>query len=463
MRRGDGSAAGLLPPATDRGPETLNGLVLALVLTHQELGVRRAVVGLGLEDLVAVAGEGIETLGELTLERILGRRLLVGLLPEVVQPGLPAVHLSIRTDAGVEPALVSEPHPCPTHVREPEDCESARCKRRSLGTGPRRAPVPYIERGGLRNFSFAAAYWRRVNMMRRIFVPLDGSEFGEHALVRALALAKRSGATVDLTLVHEVASLVYLEGVPLIDSGVELEGIQVDRAYLDRVLKRVSASGVPATATLLDGPTVSALEERIEEVGPDLIVMTTHGRGPLSRAWLGSVADGLARHTTRPVLLVRPSERAESDAPLDLGRPAAPFERALLPVDDVAHARALLDTALPLVEEGASVIVLHVMAGRSSPGDEIGRRRLEDAVRRSLEPVLDAVRARGHAALLDVVPARDVATCILDVATRERVDLIALTTHGQGTLSRLVFGSVTDKVLRGASAPVLIRKPLRAG
>ena len=97
-------------------------------------------------------------------------------------------------------------------------------------------------------------------MIRRILVPLDGSAFGEHALVRALALAKQQGATLDLAHVHEVASLAYLEGVPLIDAGVELEGIQSDRAYLDRMLARITATGVSATATLLDGPTVSALE-----------------------------------------------------------------------------------------------------------------------------------------------------------------------------------------------------------
>ena len=38
----------------------------------------------------------------------------------------------------------------------------------------------------------------------------------------------------------------------------------------------------------------------------DLIVMTTHGRGPLSRFWLGSVADELVRRATVPLLLIRP-------------------------------------------------------------------------------------------------------------------------------------------------------------
>ena len=143
-------------------------------------------------------------------------------------------------------------------------------------------------------------------MIRRILVPLDGSAFGEYALRRAIALARRHDATLDLAHVHEVASLVLMEGVPLIDAGVELEGLQSDRGYLDAMLQRVAALGVEASATLLDGPTVAALETRAEQLDVDLIVLATHGRGPLSRAWLGSVADGLARHTSRPLLLVRP-------------------------------------------------------------------------------------------------------------------------------------------------------------
>lgn len=298
-------------------------------------------------------------------------------------------------------------------------------------------------------------------MMRRILVPLDGSPFGEYALRRAIVLARRHGATLDLAHVHEVASLVLMEGVPLIDAGVELEGLQSDRAYLDATLARVAALGVPATATLLDGPTVAALEARAEQLDVDLIVLATHGRGPLSRAWLGSVADGLARHTPRPLLLVRPPESAAAP---DAARPAldggaAQLRRVLLPVDDVAHARRLLETAVDVAEPGAGFVLLHVVRGASV--SEADRTRLLGAVRAPLEEVATEARARGCDAQLEVESARDVATCILEAAARTGADLVALTTHGHGTLSRLVFGSVTDKVLRGASLPVLIRKPAR--
>ena len=304
-------------------------------------------------------------------------------------------------------------------------------------------------------------------MIRRILVPLDGSAFGEHALPHAVALARRYDADLDLAHVHEVASLVYLEGVPLIDASVEMEGMQNDRGYLNGALRRVRALGVRTHATLLDGPTVSALETHVEASGADLIVMTTHGRGPLSRAWLGSVADGLARHTSRPVLLVRPPEGADAlDAPRpDLAVAPAHLRRLLIPLDASAESESVIEHALAVADEGASVLLLHVappavvVGGHVFPVDPERQRDMIEAAHASMEDTVEGLRARGIEAHLEVVVSRDVATSILEEARRESIDLIALTKHGRGELSRLVFGSVTDKVLRAAFVPILIRRP----
>jgi nucleotide-binding universal stress UspA family protein len=304
-------------------------------------------------------------------------------------------------------------------------------------------------------------------MIRRILVPLDGSAFGEYALLRGIGLARRHGATLDLVHVHEVTSLVYMEGVPLLDASVELEGMQSDRGYLDALVGRVRSNAVTVTTTLLDGPTVPALEAHIAQSGADLVVMTTHGRGPLSRAWLGSVADGLARHTTRPVLLIRPPEGAgHRNAPHpDLAAAPTPFRRVLLPFDDERNAQPIVDSTLEVAERDATLVVLHVaprsvsVAGRARDVDASTSDRVVEAARQALEKTVAGLRAKGRDVRLEVDVARDVATCILETAARERADLIALTTHGQNALSRLLLGSVTDKVLRAASVPVLMRRP----
>ena len=45
---------------------------------------------------------------------------------------------------------------------------------------------------------------------------------------------------------------------------------------------------------------------------------------------------------------------------------------------------------------------------------------------------------------------------ILDCADKERIDLIVMSSHGRSGLSRMLIGSVTDKILRGAPCPVLV-------
>src|SRR5438067_676921 len=76
--------------------------------------------------------------------------------------------------------------------------------------------------------------------------------------------------------------------------------------------------------------------------GADLVVMTTHGRGPLGRLWLGSVADALVRDLAMPLLLVRPQETAP-----DFKREPL-LKHLLLPLDGSPLAEQMLEPAVAL-------------------------------------------------------------------------------------------------------------------
>jgi len=302
----------------------------------------------------------------------------------------------------------------------------------------------------------------------RIMVPLDGSSFGEHAIPLALAIARARDGSLDLVHVHEPASMVYLEGVPQLDASIELEQLEGDRSYLGRARARLSERGVPVATTLLDGPTIPALRDHAEASGASLIVMSTHGRGPLSRAWLGSIADGLARHAPVPVLLIRPAERTEERAVVtagaDPGTASAP-RHALLPLDGSPQPEAAIEPTLRLVGTGARATLLHVVPPSVVVGghvfnlDEPDLDKAVAAARQQLEPTLERARALGADAQLDVLVGYDVADQIHACAERVGADLVALSTRARGGLSRLLFGSVTDKVLRTATHPVLVVPP----
>jgi nucleotide-binding universal stress UspA family protein len=58
-----------------------------------------------------------------------------------------------------------------------------------------------------------------------------------------------------------------------------------------------------------------------------------------------------------------------------------------------------------------------------------------------------------------VLHERPAAAILATAGEQPPADVIALATHGRSGLKRLALGSVTDKMLHGATAPVLVCRP----
>src|SRR5579872_7243588 len=117
-------------------------------------------------------------------------------------------------------------------------------------------------------------------MLRSILVPLDGSAFAEHALSWAVSLARCTDAALNLAQVHVSSD----------DQATDAAVRERENTYLGDVARRLAAiASVRVGVALLDGVIVDALRQHAKTVQADLIVMTTHGRGPLSQLWLGSI------------------------------------------------------------------------------------------------------------------------------------------------------------------------------
>lgn len=140
-------------------------------------------------------------------------------------------------------------------------------------------------------------------MYKHILVPLDGSKASAAALKEALGLAKEQGARVCLTHVYERIKHVVTEGVIDLTPSLRRQGEQL----LAEALGRARKAGVKATTALVEAGSrrvPAAIVEQAAAEGADLIVMGTHGRKGFERLMLGSVAEGVARRTTVPVLLL---------------------------------------------------------------------------------------------------------------------------------------------------------------
>jgi len=307
-------------------------------------------------------------------------------------------------------------------------------------------------------------------MFRSILVPLDGFAFGEHALPMALSIARRAQAPLKLLNVLEPMSDVVPELVAY-QGPLKAEYRQEKQKYLDGMVRRLrEVSDVPVTAELLDGDVVPAILKAAEEV--DLVVMTTHGRGPLARFWLGSVADQLVRELSAPLLLIHPAKE-----PPDFKEEPA-FRRILLPLDGTELSEQIIPPARQLARlMHAEFRLLRVIRTAVPPDfghrdsgfvppharemvaqmDAI-RRRQEEEAQRYLLGVGERIRSIGLTTETKVVFDETPAAAILQEARRS-VDLVAVATHGYGGLKRLWLGSVADKVIRGSAVPVLVQRP----
>ncbi len=304
-------------------------------------------------------------------------------------------------------------------------------------------------------------------MTHRIMVPLDGSTFAESALATAFGLARRDGSTVHLVRVHESPMPVAgPEGVAMYDPEIDQELERKGRRYLDVMMAWTGGDDrARAVTAYLPGPVIECLSAYVRDNAIDLVVMTTHARGGVSRALLGSVADGLVRYSPAPVLLVPPRHEgalAPATTPV--------FRRVLLPVDGgtagdrmIEHAVAVAGapgveyTLLRVVTTGAS----SVRAALPRRGEDPASRVQRATVQATLGTKAEGLAARGLAVRPQVAVGDDAAAGILRYAAENAFDLVAMATRSHGGLERLLLGSVADRVLRKAETSLLLWNPGR--
>jgi nucleotide-binding universal stress UspA family protein len=274
-------------------------------------------------------------------------------------------------------------------------------------------------------------------------VPLDGSPAAEAALPWATFLAKRGNGTVHLVGVHAPPAVV-LDGETLIGSVVPDDSIRErETAYFSSTQSQLQAAGVKVTADLLDGSVIAALLDYAKRLKPTWIVMLSHARGVVARFFLGETAVEFVRQSPSPVLLVHPSDTSSEPA----------ISRVLVPLDGSPLAERILKPAIDLAKlAGAEVVLLTALAAAPDL-------QASDTAYTYLQRQAERVRGNSIAVRSRVADRGGAGDVILQEAKVQPGTVIALTTHGRGGLSKLVWGSVTDYVIRHTQSPVLVFRP----
>lgn len=304
-------------------------------------------------------------------------------------------------------------------------------------------------------------------MTRPVIVPLDRSAFAEVALPLATYVARRLGAPVHLVLVHLPPPPVIngahgIEALPEVEREVRVE----EAEYLQAVATRLRhQEGLEAKAVLLDGPVAGTIAAHVTAHDARLVVLSTHGRGGVSRFFLGSVADRLTRELHCPVLLVRPGP---VEAP-----PVSPAPRRILvPVDGSGLAESVLDQVVAIFGSvGIELRLLRVvpvpmvvspMGEGFAPPQVVVYEQMQNSGE-YLQRVAPRLEAAGFTVSVESRLGAQVAHSITTEAEGWHPDMIAMATRGLGGIQRTMLGSVADKVLRSSTVPMLLWNPPASG
>ena len=282
--------------------------------------------------------------------------------------------------------------------------------------------------------------------MKRILVPLDGSRLSEAIVPLAEALARDYDA--QLLLVRALRTLNSAEA--------EVKAQEEAEIYLRGMADELTARGLRVEWKVWYDEPDRAIADAARFNAADLITMTTHGRGGLSRLMFGSVAESLVRMAPVPVLLVRG----------ELAWQPGGLRKIVVPLDGSERSEAIL----PVVERLAGPFDLSVELLRAIEplpayaAAEISSARTEEMI------ALEEADAEGYlrkvATPLEAKGLR-VACCVgrglaVDVILRRAEEtgagLVAMSTHGRMGVGRLLIGSVAERVLRSAPVPVLLWK-----
>jgi nucleotide-binding universal stress UspA family protein len=302
-------------------------------------------------------------------------------------------------------------------------------------------------------------------MFKKLLVPLDRSELAEQAIGQAAAIARKSNAGMDIVLVHQPVPYVGFSDIPWYG-----EQWKDELKYVETIANELeSGGGVHTTFAVPKGDVVDMICERAVEVDADLVVMTSHGRTGLSRIWLGSIADGVIRNSKSPVLLMRPVETK-----MDRAAAHKMFSHVLITLDGSTLSEEILSPALALARSSDSrITLLRVVqpipvllvdpgipfAYAPPPPDPVVTETLVEEAKKQMAGTAERLTEQGFKVDTAVISSPFVARTILDFAADRGVDLIAISTHGRGG-SRLVVGSVADKLIRGSGLPMLIQRPV---
>ncbi len=277
----------------------------------------------------------------------------------------------------------------------------------------------------------------------KILCPLDFSDASRHAFEHAQVFAKAFKAELEVMHVSPNLAEAYTALMPDFPGyGPEseedlLQELNEFTGDWSGKIKKVIRTGTPYIEIL----------EYAEQNRFDLIVLGAKGLSRFERLFLGSTGEKVTRKANCPVLTVRPRQRVD-------------IKRILVPIDFSPLSYAVLPMVASIAKRfKAEIYLLHVVeiGHRMDREGQLKEYEYFEKVKKKLAQQWELPEEFSRIETKKFVRHHHGSPGygILEFAQDWDIDLIAMATHGRSGFSRALLGSVTEKVLKIASCPVL--------
>jgi nucleotide-binding universal stress UspA family protein len=303
-------------------------------------------------------------------------------------------------------------------------------------------------------------------LFNKILVPLDGSKLAEKALPYAAEMVSKFGSHV---------TLLAAGAAPDTNQHDEAEDyLRKTSASLEQIVKKKTPAMKDNVTTAITGQTGflnnAAIEilDYAQKQDMNMIIMATHGRTGITRWMLGDTANKVAQAFSCPIMLIR----AKTDVPAVIR-----LRKILVPLDGSKEGEAVLSYVENLAEKLNPNIVLlnvvellyHVYAYEAAVGyGGAGIVRVPYNPE-EMKPFRDTAekymrKISGRLAEKKIETSTEVRVGapgdeIIEAEEEIGPDLVVMSTHGHSGFGRFDHGSITDKVLHGGNAPLLLVRP----
>ncbi len=279
-----------------------------------------------------------------------------------------------------------------------------------------------------------------MTMYKKIVVPLDGSPLAEVALPYAEEVAGKMGSDIVVLTVLPSEEIDVYQAHQNYSSKI----VDTTKRQVEKYIGNTGNKAIKVGAATRTGSPAEGILDYVNKGYVCLIVMATHGRSGISRWAVGSVADKVARATTRqPIMLIR-AKGAHPDV-----RAKRILKKALLPLDGSTESEYVIPYFSEVAHSLQMELTLLRVISKNNGGFTGADTYLNDWCQRLEEKGINT-RYEVRVGL----PADQ----IIDLADELTSDLVVMSTRGQTSVNLWTLGSVAQKVLLGGNTPLLLIK-----